>query len=84
MQAVPLITWPRLIISFLTIDTPEQQLVQSAAAASGVDVYLARSLGLALVALGLINLILSGTLPLGTEDCKHASCSTPIHTPTPL
>ncbi|KAK7402662.1 hypothetical protein QQX98_011570 [Neonectria punicea] len=54
-QALPLIVWPSFIGSLLR-DEHE--------ATSSLEVYFARSLGLALLALGLIIVVLSGAVPL--------------------
>jgi len=57
-QALPLILWPSFIGSLLRSDE---------AHASPVEEYFARSLGFALLALGLIIVLLSGAVPLGSE-----------------
>ncbi|TDZ26694.1 hypothetical protein Cob_v001002 [Colletotrichum orbiculare MAFF 240422] len=62
LQAVPLIVWPRFIGNLLRPDD-----YQSAAATSLED-YFARSLGFALLTLGLLVVTLSGAVPLTSED----------------
>ncbi|KPM34981.1 hypothetical protein AK830_g11590 [Neonectria ditissima] len=54
-QALPLIVWPSFIGSLLRGENE---------ATNSLEVYFARSLGLALLALGLIIVILSGAVPL--------------------
>ncbi|KEY65581.1 hypothetical protein S7711_09242 [Stachybotrys chartarum IBT 7711] len=54
-QAVPLIIWPSFIGSLLRSETES---------ASVLETYFARSLGLALLSLGLVVMLLSGVIPL--------------------
>ncbi|KAF4124009.1 hypothetical protein GMORB2_5725 [Geosmithia morbida] len=58
IQALPLIIWPSSIASLLREDQ---------AHVSSLEEYLARSLGFALLALGLVVVLLSGAVPLGSE-----------------
>ncbi|KAK2065068.1 hypothetical protein LY76DRAFT_586596 [Colletotrichum caudatum] len=60
-QAVPLIVWPRFITNLLR---PEDY----PAAAGSLEDYFARSLGFALLTLGLLVVTLSGAVPLVSED----------------
>ncbi|KXJ91745.1 hypothetical protein Micbo1qcDRAFT_57577 [Microdochium bolleyi] len=64
-QAVPLIVWPQAIIGLLNVNTAYAGA--GAAVTAGIDIYFARSLGLTLAALGLVSLVLSGSLPLGSS-----------------
>jgi len=57
-QAVPLIIWPSSIGALLRVED---------ATTSSLEAYFARSLGFALLALGLIVVLLSGAVPLGSE-----------------
>ncbi|KAI1259830.1 hypothetical protein F5Y18DRAFT_288808 [Xylariaceae sp. FL1019] len=74
IQAIPLIVWPSAINSLLTAD---QHLRSTGYAAGAVENYLARSLGFALLALGLVTVVLSGSVPLATvntpEDTPYAA-----------
>ncbi|KAH6898431.1 hypothetical protein B0T10DRAFT_555749 [Thelonectria olida] len=61
-QAVPLILWPSFIGSLLR---PEYE------PASSLEIYFARSLGFALLTLGLVVVVLSGAIPLtSAADAK--------------
>ncbi|CAI6051156.1 hypothetical protein V2G26_014263 [Clonostachys chloroleuca] len=57
-QAVPLIIWPGFISSLLRVE---------GASSSSLEEYFARSLGFALLSLGLIVVLLSGAVPLGSS-----------------
>ncbi|KAI6782227.1 uncharacterized protein J7T54_002464 [Emericellopsis cladophorae] len=57
-QAVPLIIWPSSIGALLRVED---------ATTSSLEAYFARSLGFALLALGLIVVLLSGAVPLGSK-----------------
>ncbi|KAI8212686.1 hypothetical protein K4K54_008754 [Colletotrichum sp. SAR 10_86] len=61
MQAIPLIIWPRFIGNLLRPDDYQ-------AAATSLEDYFARSLGFALLTLGLLVVCLSGAVPLTSED----------------
>ncbi|KAI1119675.1 hypothetical protein F5Y14DRAFT_396140 [Nemania sp. NC0429] len=64
LQAMPLIVAPQAIISLLTIgDDPQAP----GTTPSGVEPYLARSLGLALLVLGLVTVVLTGSVPVGSS-----------------
>ncbi|KAL2023242.1 hypothetical protein VTK56DRAFT_3365 [Thermocarpiscus australiensis] len=63
IQALPLITWPSLISTLLSVDAPHQR-PQYGASNLALEQYFARSLGLSQLALGLLLLVLSGVLPL--------------------
>ncbi|KAI8629394.1 hypothetical protein F5Y19DRAFT_475382 [Xylariaceae sp. FL1651] len=63
LQAVPLIIWPHVISSLLTVDNYPQTAGNEA---SAVENYLARSLGFALLALGLVTVVLTGSVPVGS------------------
>ncbi|KAK6821950.1 hypothetical protein PG989_015195 [Apiospora arundinis] len=60
VQAVPLIVWPQVIIGLLNIDAPTPAGLQ----ATGVELYFARSLGFALLTLGMVTVVLTGALPM--------------------
>jgi hypothetical protein len=62
VQALPLIVWPQAINGLLTIDSE----TVAAHPATSVENYFARSLGFALVALGLVTVVLTGSLPLNS------------------
>ncbi|KAI3337834.1 hypothetical protein F4824DRAFT_500083 [Ustulina deusta] len=64
LQAAPLIIGPQAIITLLTQDEYPQAAPSSAA--SDAERYLARSLGFALLALGLVTVVLSGSVPVGS------------------
>lgn len=61
IQGLPLIIWPQAINGLLTMDN--QTGMQPS---SGVENYFARSLGFALLALGLVTVVLTGALPLNS------------------
>ncbi|KAK6717384.1 hypothetical protein SNK05_000580 [Fusarium graminearum] len=66
-QGLPLVIWPNFIGSILRSENDPS---------SPLETYFGRSLGLALLALGLMVVVLSGALPLGTtSDGKHALLS---------
>lgn len=74
LQAAPLLFGPQAIITLLTAaDYPQA----AATAASDVDQYLARSLGLSLLILGLVTVVLTGSVPIGS------SLDTTKDTPSP-
>ncbi|KAF7546687.1 hypothetical protein G7046_g9231 [Stylonectria norvegica] len=56
-QALPLIVWPSFICSLLRTDYET---------ASSLETYFARSLGFALLSLGLVVIVLSGVIPLAS------------------
>ncbi|KAF4455492.1 hypothetical protein F53441_2282 [Fusarium austroafricanum] len=58
-QALPLILWPSFVGSLLRTEGE---------ASTSLETYFGRSLGLALLALGLIVVVLSGVLPLDTTS----------------
>ncbi|KAK1972722.1 hypothetical protein LY78DRAFT_675897 [Colletotrichum sublineola] len=64
-QAVPLIIWPRFIANLLR---PEDY-----PAAGSLEDYFARSLGFALLTLGLLVVTLSGAIPLVSEDQSQSN-----------
>lgn len=71
-QAFPLIVWPQSIIGLLHYDDP--YFAGPSGVGNGLDIYFARSFGLALTTLGLVSLVLSGSLPLGSStDGKFSS-----------
>jgi len=57
-QAVPLIIWPSSISTLLRAENE---------ASSSLETYFARSLGIALLSLGLVVVLLSGAVPLGSS-----------------
>ncbi|KAF6809404.1 hypothetical protein CMUS01_13688 [Colletotrichum musicola] len=61
MQAIPLIIWPRFIGNLLRPDDYQNS-------ATSLEDYFARSLGFALLTLGLLVVTLSGAVPLTSED----------------
>lgn len=82
-QALPLIVWPSFVGSLLRPDNEtctSKALLQLLAIVSAnnsraLETYFARSLGLALLALGLTVVVLSGVLPLdsASQGNKHLS-----------
>uniref|UniRef100_A0A098D0H3 Uncharacterized protein n=1 Tax=Gibberella zeae (strain ATCC MYA-4620 / CBS 123657 / FGSC 9075 / NRRL 31084 / PH-1) TaxID=229533 RepID=A0A098D0H3_GIBZE len=58
-QGLPLVIWPNFIGSILRSENDPS---------SPLETYFGRSLGLALLALGLMVVVLSGALPLGTTS----------------
>ncbi|KAI1350117.1 hypothetical protein F5Y01DRAFT_316067 [Xylaria sp. FL0043] len=74
LQAISLIIGPQAIITLLTQDEYPQAAAPSVAV-SDTEHYLARSLGLVLLALGLVTLVLSGSIPVGSA--VDASSDTP-------
>ncbi|KAK1476003.1 hypothetical protein CCUS01_05106 [Colletotrichum cuscutae] len=64
-QAVPLIIWPRFITNLLRPDDYQY-------AAGSLEDYFARSLGFALLTLGLLVVTLSGAVPLASEDLIYS------------
>lgn len=65
IQGLPLILWPQAINGLLTIDGETMHPSNS------VENYFARSLGLTLVALGMVTVVLTGSLPLNSlVECK--------------
>ncbi|RWA14574.1 hypothetical protein EKO27_g531 [Xylaria grammica] len=62
LQAVPLIIGPQAVLTFLT---PAEYPQTTNLAVSDAGQYLARSLGLALLALGFVTVVLSGGVPVG-------------------
>ncbi|KAK1710943.1 hypothetical protein BDP67DRAFT_91660 [Colletotrichum lupini] len=69
-QAVPLIIWPRFITNLLRPDDYQY-------AAGSLEDYFARSLGFALLTLGLLVVTLSGAVPLASEDLTPAGTVSP-------
>ncbi|KAI0109682.1 hypothetical protein GGR51DRAFT_512448 [Nemania sp. FL0031] len=61
LQAAPLILGPQAIVSLLTLGEyhPHE-------ASGDIEYYLARSLGFALLALGLVTVVLTGSVPVGS------------------
>ncbi|RYP70257.1 hypothetical protein DL771_005560 [Monosporascus sp. 5C6A] len=60
MDALPLIIWPQAINGLLTLDSATAAINPSNALAT----YYARSLGFAQITLGLVTVVLTGSLPL--------------------
>ncbi|KAI1166487.1 hypothetical protein F5B18DRAFT_50118 [Nemania serpens] len=78
LQATPLIIAPQAIISLLTIgDYPQAP----GTASSGVEPYLARSLGLALLVLGLVTVVLTGSVPVGPSLDTAGDAPSPYAAP---
>lgn len=70
VQAVPLVVWPRAVHGLLTLDA------DAVPPPSSLEDYLARSLGFALLTLGLVTVVLTGSLPLNSMvDSKSAFLS---------
>jgi len=58
LQATPLIISPTMIVAMLSPEVRE---------ASELEVYFSRSLGLALITLGILNILLTGSVPLSSR-----------------
>lgn len=80
LQAAPLLLGPQAIITLLTA----AEYPQAAAAASDVDHYLARSLGLALLVLGLVTVVLTGSVPVGSSLDSTGDAPSPHAAPVLL
>ncbi|KAI0004667.1 hypothetical protein F4779DRAFT_599586 [Xylariaceae sp. FL0662B] len=79
LQAAPLVLWPQAINGLLTMDAEAQPHGSS----SAVSNYFARSLGLALATLGLLTVVLTGSLPL-TSMVENDATPSPYTTPVLL
>ncbi|KAI0125561.1 hypothetical protein BJ170DRAFT_684823 [Xylariales sp. AK1849] len=77
LQGVPLIVWPQAIDGLLKIDNAGGL---GTTASSGVENYFARSLGLALLALGLSTVVLTGALPLTSMVDTPSDATSPYAT----
>ncbi|KAI0427283.1 hypothetical protein F5Y09DRAFT_316693 [Xylaria sp. FL1042] len=83
LQAVSLIIGPQAIVTLLTQDEYPQAAAPSVAV-SDASHYLARSLGLALLALGLVTVVLSGSIPISSAIDAPQDTPTPYAAPTLL
>ncbi|KAH8170226.1 hypothetical protein LIA77_10770 [Sarocladium implicatum] len=65
-QALPLILWPSFVASLLRTEQ---------APTTDLEIYFARALGFAILSLGLITVLLSGAIPLGSsiDEAKESS-----------
>ncbi|MCJ1484664.1 hypothetical protein MMC06_004837 [Schaereria dolodes] len=71
IQAMPLILSPKLIVTMLALETRKPTVLEE---------YFCRSLGIALVTLGILTLLLTGTVPLTStfaESVQTAEASDP-------
>ncbi|GAW12252.1 hypothetical protein ANO14919_016140 [Xylariales sp. No.14919] len=77
LQAVPLIIGPQSVLTFLT---PAEYPQTTNLAVSDAGQYLARSLGLALLALGFVTVVLSGGVPVGplVDDDAPSPYAAPV------
>lgn len=76
LQGVPLVIWPQAINGLLTMDNKTGMMPSS-----GVDNYFARSLGIALLALGSVTVVLTGALPLNSLVESKSPIRTPCSNP---
>ncbi|KAI8951003.1 hypothetical protein F4801DRAFT_312696 [Xylaria longipes] len=80
LQAAALIVGPQAIVGLLTL--PGDQVPQ--AAGTPVEYYLARSLGFALLALGLLTVVLTGSVPVGSVADSNRDAPSPYASPVIL
>ncbi|KAI1074028.1 hypothetical protein F5B20DRAFT_564988 [Whalleya microplaca] len=80
LQAAPLVLWPGAINGLLTMDAE----ASSFHGPSAVENYFARSLGLALATLGLVTVVLTGSLPLTSMVETPTDSPSPYTTPVLL
>ncbi|KAI3331935.1 hypothetical protein HD806DRAFT_175059 [Xylariaceae sp. AK1471] len=81
LQAVPLMIGPQAISSLLAAQQHTQATVH---VAGDVETYLARSLGFALLALGLVTVVLTGSVPVGSTVDISAEAISPYAAPVIL
>ncbi|KAI1133553.1 hypothetical protein F5Y10DRAFT_1057 [Nemania abortiva] len=79
LQAVPLILGPQVIISLLTLGESHPYV-----AGGDIEYYLARSLGFALLALGLVPVVLTGSVPVGSVLDATQNTPSPYAAPVVL
>ncbi|GAP84962.1 hypothetical protein SAMD00023353_0802890 [Rosellinia necatrix] len=82
LQAAPLILGPQAITSFLAPPPPSEY--PRAAPSGEVEQYLARSLGFALLALGLVTIVLTGSVPVGSVLDSNRDAPSPYAAPVIL
>ncbi|KAI0453653.1 hypothetical protein F5B21DRAFT_277671 [Xylaria acuta] len=83
LQAAPLIIGPRAVIGLLTL--PGDEYPQAAGRTVGdLEYYLARSLGLSLLALGLVTVVLTGSVPVGSAADPTRDAPSPYAAPVLL
>ncbi|KAI1755107.1 hypothetical protein F4782DRAFT_433826 [Xylaria castorea] len=76
LQAAPLIIGPQAIIGLLTL--PGDEVPQ---AAGDLEYYLARSLGFSLLFLGLVTVVLTGSVPVGSVADSTRDAPSPYAAP---
>ncbi|KAI0391369.1 hypothetical protein F5Y17DRAFT_15455 [Xylariaceae sp. FL0594] len=94
LQAIPLIFGPTAIASLLAVVKEHEHSATTATQATvihvagQVETYLSRSLGFALLALGLVTIVLTGSLPVGsvadTSAETHEHALSPYASPVML
>ncbi|KAF2264574.1 hypothetical protein CC78DRAFT_231140 [Lojkania enalia] len=72
VQSVPLIASPTMIVAFLSPEVRE---------ASTLEVYFSRSLGFSLFVIGILNVLLTGSVPLSSRLTEASSISTDASDP---
>ncbi|KAI0489634.1 hypothetical protein F4859DRAFT_159634 [Xylaria cf. heliscus] len=80
LQAAPLIIGPQAIVVLLALPGDEY----SRAASGDLEHYLARSLGLSLLALGLVTVVLTGSVPVGSAADSTRDAPSPYAAPVLL
>ncbi|KAI0526046.1 hypothetical protein F5B22DRAFT_265936 [Xylaria bambusicola] len=84
IQAISLLIGPQAIITLLTREENLQAAATSTSAVGEASQYLARSLGLALLALGFVTVALSGSVPVGSALDNTAESPSPYAAPVVL
>ncbi|KAI0404909.1 hypothetical protein F4802DRAFT_564700 [Xylaria palmicola] len=74
LQGIPLVIGPQAIISLIIDQHPR---AAGAVVAGDVENYLARSLGLTLLALGLVTVVATGSVPVGSAADANREAPTP-------
>ncbi|KAK6339770.1 hypothetical protein TWF718_009164 [Orbilia javanica] len=69
LQSVPLLLFPRMIVTMLSPEVRESTLPNHIA----LEIYFSRSLGFAVITLGLITVLLTGSIPLQTTFSDTSS-----------
>lgn len=75
LEAIPLIFSPTVIITLLSPDVRES---------TALEEYLSRSLGITLIAFAILNLLLTGSVPLTVDTSAFPSHRTPRLTCLPV